>query len=145
MTLTTRAQSTTVHVPGQSFQAWVVREFSSDVALRLFANSVLSAPTIRLDNDYHNHLQLLLAERATSLLLEDKFCVDHLRRALSEGSIPLDNRTALTVSLAVILLRCLYRRDAGVAVGPVFVLCALGLFVRTPTDEDVLVIPKALQ
>ena len=136
-TLTTRDQSTTVHVPWQSVQAWVVRDFSSDVALRLFANGVLSAPTICLDNDYHNHLQLVLAERATSLLLEDKFCVNHLRRALSSGSIPSDNQTALTESLAVIPLRSLYGRDARVVVDPNLVLCALGLFVRTPMDKDV--------
>ena len=144
-TLTTRAQSMTVHVPWRSVWAWVVQEFSSDVALRLFANGVLSAPSIRLDNNYHNHLQLLLAERATSLLSEDEFCVNHLHRALSAGGIPLDNRTALTESLAVILLWCLYGRDAGVAVNPELVLCALGLFVRTPTDKDISVMPKALR
>ena len=122
--LTTRAWSTTVHVPWWSVWAWVVRDFSSDVALRLFANGVLLAPTIRLDNNCHNHLQLLLAERATSLLLEDKFCVNHLRRALSAGGILSDNGTALMESLAVIPLRYLYRRDAEVAVDPKIVLCA---------------------
>ena len=135
----------TVHVPWRSVWAWLVREFSSDVALRLFANSVLLAAKIRLDHDYHNHLQLLLVDHVTSLLLEYEFCVNHLCRALSAGSIPSDNRTALTESLAVILLRCLYGRDAGVAVDPKLVLCGLGLFVRTPTYKDVSVIPKALQ
>ena len=48
-------------------------------------------------------------------------------------------------ALKVILLHCLYRRDSGVAVNPKLLLCALGLFVRTPTDKDILVILKALQ
>ena len=86
-----------------------------------------------------------MAKCAASLLLDDEFCVDHLRCALSAGSILLDNWTALTESLAVILLQCLYGRDAGVAVDPKLVFFALGLFVRTPTDKDVSVILKALR
>ena len=70
--------------------------------------------------------------------------VDHISRTLSAGGVPLDKRIAQTEALEVILLRCLYRRDAEAAVNLELVLCALGLFVGTRTEKDVSVITKAL-
>ena len=107
---------------------------SNDVQPRMVV-CVMESVWVLCKKDNNDGQPLLcLSARATAS------CVDHLRRALSAGSVLLDKRTALTE----VLLRRLYGREARVAVNPELVLCVLGLFVGTPMDKDVLVVLKAL-